>query len=150
MSMRKCSLSLFAFVAVVLTVQDADALGFKLGETKEQLKLDYEVSATDHGTGRVTLVLTIADPGRMGPLTGVQLEVQRKEGTGYVDLSVALDMEQRDDGSLVVRAHLSKDLAERAEFQLRTLTIDGKQQPLTWYYYSIPFADYLGEKEQAK
>lgn len=49
------------------------ALGEILGETKEELKLSYEVSVYDHGTGRVTATLTIADEGRLAPLDAVEL-----------------------------------------------------------------------------
>jgi hypothetical protein len=45
---------------------------------------------------------------------------------------------------------LTRELAERASIQLQTNTLDGKQEPLTWYYHRIPIADYLkagGEKK---
>jgi hypothetical protein len=148
MPLRKLCLPIAAFAAVVLAATHAEALGFKLSETKEQLKLDYEVSATDHGTGRVTLVLTLAEEGRLGPLSGVQLVVPSEAGTGHVDLSVSLNTEKRDDGTTVARVHLKKELAERAEFQLRTWHLDGKQTPRTWYYHSIPFADYVRDDKQ--
>jgi hypothetical protein len=59
MHVRKfCLLSIF-FGALVLDTNLAWALGLQLGETKEQLKLKYDVAAVDHGTGRVTINLTL-------------------------------------------------------------------------------------------
>ncbi len=79
-----------AFAGVILTANVAHALGFQLGQTKEQLKLDYQVSVTDHGTGRVTVNVAIADEGRLKPLNSVDLVVRSKDGTNFVDLSMKL------------------------------------------------------------
>jgi hypothetical protein len=52
----------------------------------------------------------------------------------------------------VVRFHLIRELAEQAHIQLTTHHLDGKQEALTWYYHSIPIAEYLrgaGQKESA-
>ena len=155
MFLRKLRLPLVLFAAILLSANFAWALGQQLGETKEQLKLKYDVSVTDHGTGRVTVVLTIADQGRLKPLSSVDFVVlgkEYKEGkgySGYVDLSVALAIEE-EAGKQVVRVHVLKELAERAQIQLKTSSLDGKKQPLTWYYYAIPIAKYLKNEEQKK
>lgn len=143
MKALRCASILLA--AVFLPVSPAWALGHGLGETKEQLKLDYEVVATDHRTGRVTVNLTISDQGRLKPLRSVDLVIPGADKTGYVDLSVSLAT-TKVDGKLHARVHLLRELAERAEIQLRTGTLDGRQQPMTWYYYSIPIADYLKDE----
>jgi hypothetical protein len=147
MFIQRPGLSFIAFAAVLLTATPAWPLGFQLGETKEQLKLQYEVAATDHGTGRVTINLTIADQGRLKPLDrGVYLVIPNDDGTRFVDLSISLAIREVD-GKQVVSVHLLKELAERAEIQLKTSTLDGRQEPLTWYYHTIPIADYLdGDK----
>jgi hypothetical protein len=140
---RRFGLPAAVFAGVVSAAGLAWALGFELGETKEQLKLKYDVSAADHGTGRVTVTLTIADEGRLAPLSrGVDLVVRSKDGSGYADLSVSLERTSVE-GKQVMRAHLAKELAERAEIRLQTNHLDGKQEPRTWYYHRIPIADYL-------
>lgn len=130
------------------------ALGFELGETKEELKLKYDVSVTDHKTGRVTIVLKIEDYGRLKPLFAVDLSIPAKEreadGGHYSDLSVSLAL-RKEDGKDFARVHILRELAERASIQLKTDHLDGKQSPRTWYYHSIPIAKYLkesGEKEK--
>ena len=90
----------------------------------------------------MTAVLAIADEGRLGPLTAVQLVVPSENGTGYVDLSLSLQTTDTD-GKNVARVHVLRSLAKRAEIQLRTRTLDGKQEPLTWYYHTIRIADRL-------
>jgi hypothetical protein len=150
LNLRKLCLTSIALVMMVLSANLAWALGLELGESKEQLKLKYDVAVVDHGTGRVTITLTIADEGRLAPLDrGVELLIPSKEGTGYVDLSVSLNR-RKVDGKQVVSVHLTKELAERAAIQLNTDTLDGKVAPLTWYYHSIPIARYLKTEEQKK
>ena len=148
MKMRKCRLPLFVVAAFALTANVAWAEGIELGETKEQLMLKYDVTVNDHGTGRVTVVLTIAGQGRLGPLDAVDLVVpakdKNKDGGSYVDLSVALATSE-EGGKQVARVHVIRELAERAEIHLRSHHLDGKQDAITWYYHSISIAKYLKE-----
>jgi hypothetical protein len=131
-----------AFATVVSAAGLAWALGYGLGETKEQLKLAYDVSSVDNGADRVSVTLTIADEGRLKPVTSVELAVPSKDETGYYDLSLSLAT-SHVNGRQVARVQLKRELAERAEFWLKTSTLDGKTTPLTWYYHVIPIAKYL-------
>ena len=47
-------------------------------------------------------------------------------------------------------AHLLKELGERAQIQLKTNHMDGKQHVLTWYYHVIPIAKYIEEESGEK
>lgn len=44
--------------------------------------------------------------------------------------------------------HLKQDLAVRAVIRLTTSSLDGKQEPLTWYFHSIPIAKYIKDNKQ--
>jgi hypothetical protein len=138
--------------AVVWTAGRAWGIGFVLGQTKEELKLKYDVAVEEHtfggeSTGRVTVVLTLADEGRLKPLDEVQLVIPGQEknndGSNWMDLVVAIDMQKTDDGKRVGRVHIRKELAERAEIQLNTHSLDGKLDPLTRLHHVIPVAKYL-------
>jgi hypothetical protein len=129
MNVRKFRLPSIVFAAVVLTACFAWAEGFGLGETKEQLKLKYDVSLKDHGTGRVTVIVTIVDEGKLKPLDSVDLVIRSKDETRFVDLSLSLAT-RKFDGKLLARVHLKRELAERAEIQLRTSSLDGKKEEL--------------------
>ena len=94
---KKFRLPAIIVAVIVLPAGLAWAVSFQLGETKEQLKLKYDVSVTDHGTGRVTVVLSIADHGRLKPLDSVDLVISSKEqikngGTGRPALSLHLSV----------------------------------------------------------
>ena len=153
MAMRTLRLFSMVLAALVLTANHAWALGFELGETKEQLKLDYEASVMDHGTGRVTVTLTIADEGRLKPLDSVDLYIpskdKHKNGGNMADLSLSLAIREVD-GKQSVRVHLKSELAEQAEIHLKTSSLDGKQQLLTWYYHVIPISKTMNDGQRKK
>lgn len=147
MTIRKYARPLLAVAVVGLVANIVWALGFQLGESKAELKLEYDVKVVDHGTGRVTVVLTLADEGRLRPLSAIQLMVPSSDGTNHVDMSVAVGT-RKVDGKEVARVHLLRKTAERAQLQLRTWHFDGKQEPLTWYYHVIELKDYLPAKKK--
>ena len=102
----------------------------------------------DHGTGRVTAVFTLEDEGRLKPLDEVQLVIPGQEknadGGHWMDLVVSIDMKETDrGGKRVGRVHILRTLAERAEIQLNTHTMDGKLDPLTRLHHVIPLAKHL-------
>ncbi|MGH7133175.1 MAG: hypothetical protein ACREJO_14675 [Phycisphaerales bacterium] len=115
-------------------------LGFELKETKEELKLNYTVEAQDNGGGRMSVTFTLADEGRIKPLTSVDLAVPSKDGSGYFDVVVRLSPFERD-GKKVYVMQLTRDLAERGEIDLKTHTMDGKQM-IDWAYHRVVLEKY--------
>ena len=139
---------ILAMIVIVLMSADrAGAMGEILGQTKEELKLAYEVTVQDHGTGRVTIVLTLSDEGRLEPLDAVELHIPSADpspgGGRYADLSLSLDLKTSADGKRVARVHIRRDWAARAELWLTTSTFDGKQLALTRFHHIIPIAPHL-------
>jgi hypothetical protein len=57
---------------------------------------------------------------------------------------------KKTDGKLLVSIHLRRELAKRAKIQLRTWTLDGKREALTWHYHSIPIGESLKNEERKK
>ena len=143
----------FAAAAVVWAAGRAAGIGFYLGETKDELKLKYDVAVQDHGTGRVTIVLTLADEGRLKPLDEVQLTIpareKNKDGSYWMDLVVSIDMVKGEGGKRVGRVHILRELAERAEIQLNTHTMDGKMDALTRLHHVIRIEEYLKKAASA-
>src|SRR5687767_2762588 len=91
MNVRALAGPSLVFAAMAVSAHLAWAEGFELGESKEQLKLKYDVEVADHGTGRVTVTFTLVDEGRLKPLDrGVSLVVPSDDGTKSVDLSVSV------------------------------------------------------------
>jgi len=149
MHLRKYCLPLTTLVVMALAAKTVCALGFELGESKEQLKLKYTVAAQTQEAGGVSLTLTLEDEGRVAPLTAVNLMVPRASGDGFYDLVVPLDR-RKVNGKETVTMQLTKDLAQRGSVNLQTSTLDGKTLGLTWYYHSIPLAKYLKAEVEKK
>jgi hypothetical protein len=149
-TLRRTAFSIsIALAALLVTHERAWGIGFILGETKEELKLEYDLSVHDHGTGRVTVVFTLADEGRLAPLDEVQLtipaEEQNEDGGHWMDLVVSIGMVKTEGGKYVGRVHLRKEWAERAEIRLNTHTMDGQMDPLTRLHHAIRVAEHMKE-----
>ena len=153
MWMRTLRLSLMVLAAFLLSADRAWAMGEILGETKEELKLQYDVMVHDHGNGRVTVEFTLADEGRLKPVDGVELDIpaqEKEKGGGYsMDLAVPMELKKSNDGKRVARFEIRKDWAERAQIWLTTNWFDGKQLVMTRYHYVIPVAKYLNNAPAA-
>lgn len=120
------------------------ALGFELGQSKEELELKYDVSVYDHDTGRVTITFTLEDAGKLKPITSIDLSIpsDEKHADGGTKSDLTVSIATRDEGKKQVgRIHIRKDWAERAEIQIKTRHLDGKEEPLTWYYHAIPLKE---------
>jgi hypothetical protein len=91
------------------------AASFPLTESKEELDLEYEVSAVARD-GTVLVKLTITELGRLKPLDGVVLAIPSERGNTF-DIRVPLATTLKD-GKLTTGAQLSRALAERATIEL--------------------------------
>jgi hypothetical protein len=123
-------------------------MGFYLSETKQQLKLAYDVVVSDHGDGRVTIQFTLADEGRLKPLDDVQfliLAKEKKDGGYAADLVFSIQMRKGQDGKSVGNVSILKELAERADIVLNTHTLDGKLDGMTRLHHAIPVKNYMNK-----
>lgn len=133
---------LLVFIAIIaIPTSCVLAIGFRLGQSKEELKLRYDVSVYDHDTGRVTIEFTLIDTGRLKPITSVDLSIpsNEKHDSGGFKSDLTMSMALRKVGvKQVATIHIRKDWAEKAEIHIKTGHMDGKQEPMTWYYHPIP------------
>ena len=139
---------LLSCVAVLALVShQCWGIGFHLGHAKDELKLKYDLAVTEHDSGRVTIVFTLADEGRLKPLDEVDLVIpgqeKNQDGGHWMDFVVSIDMRETNDGKTVGRVHLRKEWAARAEIWLNTHTMDGKLDPLTRLHHVIPIAKHM-------
>ena len=142
MMTRKFGLSLVLLASLLLSAHRASAMGEILGQSKEELKLKYDVVVHDPDNGIVQVQFTLADEGRMKPLYGVELMLPMANGSGSYDLVAPLDLREID-GKRQVTVQLKKEWASRAEIWLNTYWFDGKKLVMTHYHHVIPVAKYL-------
>ncbi|WP_397568199.1 hypothetical protein [Schlesneria sp. T3-172] len=150
---RTARIVLVIIAAFAIPASCAFALGFRLGESKDELNLKYDLSVYDHDTGRVTVKFTLKDEGRLKPVTSVDLHIasdEKNERGGFKsDLTMSMSLREVE-GNRVAQIHIRKDWAERAEIQIKTGHLDGKQEPLTWYYHAVPLKDLVARAERFK
>lgn len=144
--LRSLKLLVTVIAVIAIPASIAWALGLQLGESKEELKLEYDVSVYDHDTGRVTIRFSLIDAGRLTPITAVDFSIpseEKHDGGGFKsDLTMSMDL--RNDGAKQVgRVHIRKDWAERAEIRIKTGHLDGKHDARTWYFHSIPLKELI-------
>ena len=112
--------------------------GIPLTESKEQLGLNYEFSATAKD-GTVIVQLTIKDLGKLKPLRGVLLSIpQRQEGRPPACcLRAAGDQARRRETT--AWAQLSREMAKRATVQLvpENPPDGGKMAGGVWYPIAV-------------
>ena len=139
--------------ALVIPASFALGVGFQLGESKDKLQLEYDLSVYDHDTARVTVTFSLEDEGRLKPIDSIDLSIpsQEKHTSGGYKSDLTISMATRKEGNKqVARVHIRKDWAARAEIQLKTGHLDGKQEPLTWYYHSIPLRELVARAKPHK
>ena len=135
---RKVRLRWAACVAVMALSGLAWGRGNALTESKEQLGLDYEFSATATD-GTVMVTLTIKDLGKLKPLRGVVLTIPSdKKDDHRLDVYVPLATKQ-DGGKLTAWAQLSREMAERATVELVPVNLPdgGKMAGGVWYPIAV-------------
>lgn len=139
---RKIIWSLAVTLLLVFVGKFALAEGFGLGETKEQLKLDYEVKAKLFANEHVTVEFWLVDEGRLAPIYDVELLVPHKSGSGTAEFAASLAMKPIN-GKKYTAFQMPKALADRAEIHLRTGHLDGKTERATFYFHTIRVKDYI-------
>jgi hypothetical protein len=144
MKIRTLLMSSMVLAALVLAADRAWGLGLILGQTKDELKLKYDVTVYDPDNGQVAIHFTLVDEGRLKPLDGVELMIPKEDGSGYYDLTAPLALRE-SDGKRVARINMRKEWASRAEIWLTTYWFDGKHRAHERNHYVIPIAKHMKE-----
>ncbi len=139
---------LLVVAAIALMCERSWAIYNKLGPSKDEWGLKYDVTVQDAGSDTLTVVFTLADEGRLKPIHSIELvafsrQTDSQGGRSY-DVKEPVKFKPTEDGRRVGQVQIRKAFADRAKFRILTLTIDGKRQP-SGSYYDIPLAKYLNK-----
>lgn len=121
-------------------------IGGILGETKEELKLKYEVVVSDPANGQVGVEFTLESAGRLGSIGAVELMIPKEDKSGSYDLTAPLALRE-ENGKQVVRFNLKKEWAGRAEIWLTAKQVDGKFSGMERVHHVISVAKYFKKVE---
>lgn len=146
--MRAAPFTLMLLAVVLLATKSALGMGEILGQSKDELKLKYDVVVHDPANGQVSVEFTLTDEGRLKPLYGVELAIPRDDGSGSFDLTAPLDMREVN-GKRSVFFNLKTEWAQRGQIWLNTRNFDGKPLVMTHYHHIISLASYMNKPAPA-
>ena len=141
--------AVLAAAVVFLTSVRSWAIYDVLGPSKDEWGLKYDVQINDAGGNNVTVVFTLADEGRLKPLTTVELyafnpQTDEQGGHSY-DVKQTIELKPTKDGRRVGQVQISKKFVEKAKIRILTKQVDGKLQQPGFADYEIPIKKFLNK-----
>jgi hypothetical protein len=146
--------TILSVVAVtLLTSGPSWAVYNVLGPSKDEWGLKYEVQVSDAGRGTLTVVFTLADEGRLKPLSLIELIALSKEtdnqGGHSYDVRVPIVLKPTQDGRRAGQVQIRKEFADRARIRILTDRVDGQPRQSGWACYEIPINKFLNKAPAA-
>jgi hypothetical protein len=133
--------------AVLLIAERCFAVFFPLGPSKDEWGLKYEVEASATAEGKVNVLFTLADEGRLKPIhsaTLVAFSNPDYDGSRSVLADTPIVLKPNKAGKLAGQAQINKELVDRAQIRILTLSVNGKRQTGLASYY-IPLKKFLNK-----
>ena len=124
--------SMFAIAALLLLSDHAWAIYDGLGPSKDDWGMQYDVELNPADDGKLTVVFTIADEGRLKPFYSADVVAFSKQadnqGRRAYDVKASIPLQTTTDGSAQGQVQIPKESADRAMIRILTLTVDGKKR----------------------
>ena len=124
-----------------------------LGPSKDEWGLKYDVQVSDAGDGTLTVVFTLADEGRLKPLSLIELIAYSKEadnqGGHSYDVKEPIVLKPTQDGRRAGQVQIRKEFADRAQIRILTDRVDGQPQRPGLACYEIPINKFLNKTPSA-
>ena len=138
--------AMLVVAAVLLTSGRSWAIYNVLGPSKDEWGMKYDIQVQDTGRDTVTVVLNVADEGRLKPLYRIELismnpEADNQGGHAY-DVKTIIKLQKTEDGRLVGQAEMPKKFVNTAQMRLMSDHFD--TQPQHWLVnYEVPLRRFL-------
>lgn len=134
---------------ILLTSARSWAIYDVLGPSKDEWGLKYDVRVNDAGGETVTVVFTLADEGRLKPLTTIELyafnpQTDEQGGHSY-DVKETIELKLTKDGRRVGQVQMRKEFLDHAKIRILTKMVDGRQQRIGFADYEIPIRKFLNK-----
>ena len=141
-------------VAVILLMSGRSwAIYDVLGQSKDEWGLKYEVQVNDTGGDTVTVVFTLADEGRLKPLSSIELFAFSKEtdsqGGHSYDVKAPIELKTTKDGRRAGQVQIRKEFVNRAKIRILTKMVEGRLQQPGFAAYEVPISTFLSKAPAA-
>ncbi len=155
MSIRLSRLAAAMLVVAVtlLTCGRSWAIYNLLGPSKDEWGLKYDVQVNDAGGDTATVVLTVADEGRLKPFYSIELIALNPatdgQGGHSYDVKAPIVLKATQDGRRVGQVQIRKQFLDRAQIRILTDKVDGR--PQQWLAnYEVPIRKFLNQAPGAR
>ena len=141
-------------VAVILLMSGRSwAIYNVLGPSKDEWGLKYDVEVKDARGGKVTVVFTLADEGRLKPFDLIELfafskETDNQGGHSY-DVRAPIELKTTREGRRAGQVQMGKEFVDRAQIRILTRMFDGQPQTSGYACYEIPIKKFLKKAQGA-
>jgi hypothetical protein len=155
MSIRlsRLATAILVVAAILLMSGRSWAIYDVLGPSKDEWGLKYDVQVNDAGGDTVTVVFTLADEGRLKPLSSIELfafskETDNQGGHSY-DVKAPIELKATKDGRRAGQVQMRKEFLNRAQIRILTKMVDGRLQQPGYAAYEIPISKFLNKAPAA-
>lgn len=137
---------LLVLAGVLLITGRCLAVYVPLGASADDWGMKFDVKITAGEGDKMTVHFRLTDQGRLKPIyttTLVAFSDPGYDGSRTFLAQTPIEMQPTKEGQLVGQAPISKELLERAQIRILTLTVDGKRQTGGAASYYIPLKRFL-------
>ena len=142
--MSRKALSFLVVAAVLLIAGRCWAVFVPLGPSQDDWGLKYDIQVTPANGDQVDVLFTLTDEGRLKPIYTTTLVAfsPNSDGSRTYLAQSPIVMKPIKDGGFAGQVQISKEIVERAQIRILTLTVDGKRLGATASYY-IPLKRFV-------
>ncbi|WP_254510866.1 hypothetical protein [Anatilimnocola floriformis] len=142
--LSRTAASLLVIAAALLIAGRCWAVFVPLGSSPDEWGLKYDMKVTAAEGDKVNVLFTLADEGRLKPVYTITLVAfhQNYDGSRTYLAQAPIAMKPTKDGGLEGQTQVSKEVIDRTQIRILTLSVDGKRQNVAASYY-IPLKRFL-------
>lgn len=140
------ALGLLAVAGALCITGRCLAVYVPLGASADDWGMKFDVKVTAGEGDKMTVHFRLTDQGRLKPIyttTLVAFSDPGYDGSRTFLAQSPIEMKPTKDGHLVGQTQISKELLERAQIRILTLTVDGQRQTGGAASYYIPLKRFL-------
>ncbi len=151
--LSRLTAAMLIVAVVLLTTGRSWAIYDVLGPSKDEWGLKYDVQVNDAGGDTVTVAFTLADEGRLKPISSIELfafskETDNQGGHAY-DVKAPIELKMTKDGRRAGQAQIRKEFVDRTRIRILTKMVDGKPQSPGFAEYEVPISKFLSKAPAA-
>jgi hypothetical protein len=144
--LSRLAMGLLVVAAIVLMSGRCWAVFYSLGPSKDEWGLKYDVEVIAADEGKLNVMFTLADEGRLKPIysaTVIALSKPDRDGSRTHVLRAPIELKRTTNGKRVGQVQIREEFLNDAMIRILTLTVDRRRQTAGAAYYDIPVKGFI-------